>query len=424
MRDPFMRPEEEIDPVTGLPKTPNPDLSSILAPAAPVEPNMSIMNESVDAPAPSTEAPAPEVNVRDYLMKKYGLDSKYSAEARENTIKDNEMGIGQGLMAAISAIGAGYQGKDSGAAASNMLSGFKKNADSKISQFDSARQQALQNVDTDRRLAKEDRDDKDYASRNDPMSELSIAKREAFKNAYGVDIPDTISASKLDELSPILSKKIDMDLARQNREQDQLNKDREFGLKETELGLKREAAAERSSEDKLTEGQKVVDREFAKEYNEWTSGGAKTARSEIEKLKGVAQKIRDGKVSLGRENALIPDFLADGDRLAARADVQSTVMNSLRAILGAQFTEKEGERIIKNTWNENESEENNLARIERLISDLENQANDKDAKAAHYEQYGSLNQFKASPSEQKSKEEIKEINGKRYRKVQGGWEEI
>ena len=248
MRSPFISLEEEIDPVTGLPKTPNSDVSSILAPAAPVEPNMSMENELVGPPAPSMDAPKPEVNVRDYLMKKYGLDSKYSDEARENTIKDNEMGMGQGLMAAISAIGAGYQGKDSGAAASNMLSGFKKNADSKISQFDSARQQALQNVDNDRKMAKEDRDEKDYASKNDPMSELSIAKREAFKSAYGVDIPDTMSASKLDELSPALSKKVEMDLAKQNRAQDQSNKDREFSLKETEQGLKREAAGAKAKE--------------------------------------------------------------------------------------------------------------------------------------------------------------------------------
>lgn len=139
-----------------------------------------------------------------------------------------------------------------------------------------------------------------------------------------------------------------------------------------------------------TEGQRAVDKDFAKDYNEWTAGGAKTARSEIQKLKAVADKIRANKVSLGRENALIPDILADNDRLGARADVQSTVMNSLRAILGAQFTENEGKRIIANTWNENESEENNLARLDRLAQDLENQANDKDAKARLFESTGSI----------------------------------
>lgn len=80
-----------------------------------------------------------------------------------------------------------------------------------------------------------------------------------------------------------------------------------------------------------------------------------------------------------------PDRMTSDDVLKARADVQSTVMNSLRAILGAQFTEKEGERIIKNTWNESDSTENNLARIERLVTDLESKANAKDAQSKYYE---------------------------------------
>ncbi len=159
------------------------------------------------------------------------------------------------------------------------------------------------------------------------------------------------------------------------------------------------------AEGPATPGEIALDKAFAKDYNDWTSGGSDLASSEIEKLKGVIKNIKDGNVSLGRENIAIPDALASDARLAARADVQSTVMNSLRAILGAQFTEKEGERIIQNTWNENESEENNIKRLERLVGDLENQARSKNDKARYFEEKGSLSGYKPSKPEAKASSE-------------------
>lgn len=145
---------------------------------------------------------------------------------------------------------------------------------------------------------------------------------------------------------------------------------------------------------KLTEGQKVVDKEFAKDYNDWTSGGAKNARSEINKLGNVISSLKEDKVSTGGLTGMFGDRVTSDEVLSARADVQSTVMNSLKAILGAQFTEKEGDRIIKNTWNESDSTQNNTARLEKLVGDLNNQASDKDLKARHYERNGSLASFK------------------------------
>lgn len=177
----------------------------------------------------------------------------------------------------------------------------------------------------------------------------------------------------------------------------QQNKDREFSLKERELALK-----DREEKAKLakgsSEGQKALDKDFAKDYNDWTSGGAKSARSEINKLTSVVQDLKNKKVTTGGLTGLFPDQMTSDKVLSARADVQSTVMNSLRAILGAQFTEKEGERIIKNTWNEADSTQNNVARLERLVSDLTNQAADKDTKARYYEQYGTLSGYKGMGS--------------------------
>lgn len=174
-----------------------------------------------------------------------------------------------------------------------------------------------------------------------------------------------------------------------------------------------------------TEGTVALDKDFAKDYNDWTSGGANTAQTEINKLKSVADSLKNREVTTGGMTGLLGDRLTSNNVLKARADVQSTVMNSLKAILGAQFTEKEGDRIIKNTWNEADSTENNLARINRLVGDLEAQARAKGAKGEYFQKYGTLsgfgtnNQNVASAAPQPAAEKV--WQGVRYVQRDGNW---
>lgn len=162
-------------------------------------------------------------------------------------------------------------------------------------------------------------------------------------------------------------------------------KQRELGIREQEARTK---AKESGSKAGFSEGQKALDKDFAKDYNEWTSGGSSSARSEIDKLRGVLGRLETGEVTTGGLTGAFPDRFTSDKVLKARADVESTVMNSLKAILGAQFTEKEGNRIIKATWNEADSTQNNLDRLSRLVTDLEDRANAKDAKSQYYANKG------------------------------------
>lgn len=146
---------------------------------------------------------------------------------------------------------------------------------------------------------------------------------------------------------------------------------------------------------KLTPGQKKTDETFAKDFNEWTSGGADVAESEINKLQGVVDKLDNEDVTTGGMTGMFPDRITSDEVLSARANVESTVMNSLRAILGAQFTEKEGNRIIKNTWNEADSTKNNKDRLQRLVSDLRSKAKAKSLKSEYFQRYGTLKNYEA-----------------------------
>ncbi len=222
---------------------------------------------------------------------------------------------------------------------------------------------------------------------------LGLAAPNELPEAYDENLVRTYQGMALSALQRIGQQNKDRDFGfRQSEaERDQRNKDRDLGIKERELQAKKSGAIGQ----KLTKAQETVDSEFGKEYSQWTSGGSDAAKTELQKLRGVAQRLRDHKVTTGGLTGAFPDRMTADSVLSARADVQSTVMNSLRAILGAQFTEKEGDRIIKNTWNEADTTENNLARVERLIQNLEAQAVAKDAKAQYYEQAGTLSGFRA-----------------------------
>lgn len=162
-------------------------------------------------------------------------------------------------------------------------------------------------------------------------------------------------------------------------------------------------------------GQKELDKQVAKEYQEWSSGGQKVAQSEIGKLKNVIQDLRSEKVTTGGLTGMFPDQLTSNKILGARADVQSSVMGSLRQLLGAQFTEKEGERVIKNTWNEADSTENNIDRLERLANDLESKAIDKSNKARYFQQNNAtMKGYKQSADETEAPKTEKTITGKQY----------
>lgn len=209
------------------------------------------------------------------------------------------------------------------------------------------------------------------------------------------DLAKQAGADNADKLAGINEKyKIEADREKASIEADERKSDRSF--KQQMLDLQR-IKAQQDKKDAEGAGQKELDKQSAKEYQEWSSGGEKVAQSEIGKLKSVVQDLKKGKLDTGGLTGMFPDQLTSKDVLGARANVQSSVMGSLRQLLGAQFTEKEGERVIKNTWNEADSTENNIERLDRLVNDLENKAMDKSRKANYFQSNkGTLKGFESN----------------------------
>jgi len=149
----------------------------------------------------------------------------------------------------------------------------------------------------------------------------------------------------------------------------------------------------------VTPAQEAVDEAFADEYVAWTQGGGADVMGQISQLENVLSQLEA--VASGESNANLtgrapgntPDWLGsmvNPQAVDTREQVEEVVQRNLRLILGAQFTEREGERLIARAYNPRLSEAENAARLRRLITQMRAGANARTEQMRYYEQNGTL----------------------------------
>ena len=149
----------------------------------------------------------------------------------------------------------------------------------------------------------------------------------------------------------------------------------------------------------LTEGQKAIDKAFSKEYGEFVlKGGFADVQKGLSQL-NEAVDILKTEGGTGSIIGNLPDSLSaffNKSGLKAKELVSEVVQRNLRLVLGAQFTEKEGERLINRAFNPRLSEEENIKRITRLADSIKRAANQKEKAAEYFEKFGTLKGFKGT----------------------------
>jgi hypothetical protein len=164
-------------------------------------------------------------------------------------------------------------------------------------------------------------------------------------------------------------------------------------LKEKLKQMKMKPASEAVSSAKPTIGESMADRQFAKDvYVPFVAeGGFADAEKGLEQLTRVSDELNSGKNITGyMSTALIPGSEASN----YKEQVQEIVQRNLRPVLGAQFTEKEGERLIARAYNPLSSEKENARRVSNLIKQVKSVIEQKKRAAEYFEQNGTLKGFK------------------------------
>jgi len=151
----------------------------------------------------------------------------------------------------------------------------------------------------------------------------------------------------------------------------------------------------------MSPAEKKVETEFGKSYTKFMlDGGFADAQKGFHQIKDVIQELKKPNSSLtGTLVGNTPDLLlqwTNPDALNARETVEEVVQRNLRLVLGAQFTENEGKRLIARAYNPRMSPEKNAVRLQRLMDSMQRAMKVKIAAAQYYEEHGMIKGFKGS----------------------------
>jgi hypothetical protein len=148
---------------------------------------------------------------------------------------------------------------------------------------------------------------------------------------------------------------------------------------------------------KMPEGVKAVDQKYAQEYLDWSQGGGADAAANMGQIKSVLDRLASGEALTGKAIGLAPDFfnaLVNPAALGAKQQVEEVVQRNLRAVLGAQFTQVEGERLISRAFDARLSPQENIKRLRKLFLQMQTAAQQRQAMAEYYEANETLRGYK------------------------------
>jgi hypothetical protein len=168
-------------------------------------------------------------------------------------------------------------------------------------------------------------------------------------------------------------------------------------LRLKEKGLDQRAAQKSEGP---TVGQDAVDRAFGKTYEEeFLSGKINSAEKNIEQLGTIRNELATRDDLTGGFTGNLPMAIrrrTAPDSANAQQVVEDVVQQSLKAILGAQFTEKEAARLIERAYDPALDEDKNLERVDRLYRTLKKGIEAKKKAGSYFEQAGTMRGYKGT----------------------------
>ena len=175
-------------------------------------------------------------------------------------------------------------------------------------------------------------------------------------------------------------------------------KEREFRAEEAEKArrFKEEQTKAKQSLD-ITPAQKKVDENFAKNYIDWIAGKESDARKNINQLENVIVGLSKTDTATGPVIGSLPKFLRNivtPDGASLQDQVEEVIQRNLTSILGAQFTEKEGKRLIERAYNPQLEEEENMKRVARLLNQMKDAYQSNQRAKDYYENNKTLSGYK------------------------------
>jgi len=150
----------------------------------------------------------------------------------------------------------------------------------------------------------------------------------------------------------------------------------------------------------LSPAEEAIDLAFGKQYSAQIIGGGQADfDANINKLKSVLSQLETSDNFTGPLIGSLPQGMKEithPKAAGAQELVEEVVQRNLKIILGAQFTEKEGERLIKRAYNPRLEESQNIERLNRLINSMKKAREAQMAANKYYQKEGTLKGYKGT----------------------------
>lgn len=147
-----------------------------------------------------------------------------------------------------------------------------------------------------------------------------------------------------------------------------------------------------------TPGQTALDTAFGKEAADFVAaGGFADVQKGLSQLEESIQELKKEGDLTGPARGSLPAFarlVLTPKSVAIQEQVEEVVQRNLRLVLGAQFTEREGERLIARAYNPRLNDEENAKRLQRLIGQIRTAAQAKQEAVEYFSRHGTLEGFK------------------------------
>ena len=134
-------------------------------------------------------------------------------------------------------------------------------------------------------------------------------------------------------------------------------------------------------------GLKALDETFAKTLDGTSATQLSAARQDAASVASVLEKLEAGEKLTGPLIGSIPEELRAliyPKSTQAQQLVEQVVQKNLRAILGGQFAQKEGEQLVRRAYNPKLTPQQNAARLRSLLLTLDAAAQSKQAQTDYF----------------------------------------
>lgn len=159
-----------------------------------------------------------------------------------------------------------------------------------------------------------------------------------------------------------------------------------------------QASKNQPKQQELTKGQIARDKAFAKTDVKFQTGEKQDIDKNISQLESVVTQLKSGADNLsGPIVGNTPDFIGtivNPQAVDLRENVEEVVQRNLRLVLGAQFTQKEGERLISRAFNPRLQEGRNAVRVQRLLNQIKGALKARQDASDYFERFGTLKGFR------------------------------